>query len=149
MNQSKAKPDRPGALRNLVAGLACAAFLLSAPAAFAVPRGVPKMGENYVVLKPIIVPIMTGYAVRSQYSVIVVLELTDVNRRIEVVVLKPRLRDRLFRELLQMVTFRANSAKMPGIRALKRRLHEASMEVLGTELLKTVLVMQAYHRALR
>ena len=48
-----------------------------------------------------------------------------------------------------MVTFRANSAKMPSIGALKRRLHEASSEVLGAELLKTVLVMHAYHRALR
>ena len=149
MNQSKAKPDRLGALRNLVAGLACAAFLLSAPAAFAVPRGVPKMGENYVVLKPIIVPIMTGYAMRSQYSVIVVLELTDVNRRIEVVVLKPRLRDRLFRELLQMVTFRAKSAKMPRIGALKRRLEGATIDVMGDELVKSVLILQAYHRALR
>ena len=149
MTVSTAKRDWTGVFRNLVAGLACAAFLLVAPAAHAVKRGVPQMGKGYVVLNPIIVPVMTGYRVRSQFSVIVVLELADIDRRIEVVTLKPRLRDRLFRELLQMVTFRANSAKMPGIRALKRRLHEASMEALGTELLKTVLVMQAYHRALR
>ena len=107
------------------------------------------MGAAYVVLKPIIVPVMTGHAVRSQYTVIVVLELTDIDRRLEVVVLKPRVRDRLFRELLQMVTFRAKSAKMPRIGALKRRLQDATIDVLGAELVKSVLIMQAYHRALR
>lgn len=107
------------------------------------------MGEKYVGLKPIIVPVMTGLAVRSQYSVIVVLELTDVDRRIEVVLLKPRLRDRLFRELLQMVTFRAKSAEIPRIGVLKRRLEGATIDVMGDELVKGVLILEAYCRALR
>ena len=47
------------------------------------------MGEGYFELNPIIVPATTGYRVRSQFSVIVVLELADIDRRLEVVILKP------------------------------------------------------------
>ncbi len=138
-----------GVLRKLAAGLACAAFLLGVPAAHAVKRGVPLMAEEYVVLKPIIVPVLQGDAVRSQFAVIVMLELADIDKRRDVVLLKPRLRDRLFRELLQMVTFRASSARMPRIGALKRRLFAATLDVMGPGLVKSLLLWQAYHRALR
>ncbi len=138
-----------GVLRKLAAGLACAAFLLGAPAADAKKSSRPRIGEEYVVLKPIIVPVLQGDAVRSEFAVIVMLELTDIDKRLDVVLLKPRLRDRLVRELLQMVTFRANSARMPRIGALKRRLFAATLEVTGPGLVKSLLLWQAYHRALR
>lgn len=138
-----------GVLRKLAAGLACAAFLLGAPAADAQKKGRTGMAEGYVVLKPIIVPILQDDGVRSEFAVIVMLELADVDKRNDLVGLKPRLRDRLFRELLQIVTFRASSARMPRLAALKRRLFAATLEVVGPGLVKSLLLGQAYHRALR
>ena len=138
-----------GVLRKLAAGLACAAFLLGASAADAQKKGRTGTAEGYVVLKPIIVPILRDDGVRSEFAVIVMLELADIDKRIELVVLKPRLRDRLFRELLQIVTFRASSARIPRIAALRRRLFAAAVEVVGPGLVKSLLISQAYHRALR
>jgi len=138
-----------GVLRKLAAGLACAAFLPGAPAADAQKRSRPRIGEEYVVLKPIVVPVLHGDAVRSEFAVVVMLELAEFDKRIDVVLLKPRLRDRLFRELLQMVTFRARSARMPRLGVLKRRLFAAALDVVGPGLVKSLLIRQAYRRALR
>ncbi len=138
-----------GVLRKLAAGLACAAFLLGAPAADAQKRSRPLIGREYVVLEPIIVPVLQGDAVRSEFAVVVMLELADFDKHFDLVLLKPRLRDRLFRELLQMVTFRARSARMPRLGALKRRLFAATLEVVGPGLVESLLLWQAYHRALR
>lgn len=139
-----------GGLRKLAAGLACAAFLLGTSAADAQKNnGRTGTAAEYVTLKPIIVPVLTGDAVRSEFAVVVMLELTDIDKRIDLVMLKPRLRDRLFRELLQMVTFRARSARMPRNSDLKRRLLAAAQEVVGPGLVKSLLLGQAYHRALR
>ena len=105
--------------------------------------------EGYVVLKPIIVPILQGEGLRSEFAVIMVLDLTDIDKRSELVVLKPRLRDCLYRELLQIVTFRASSARMPCLGALKWWLFAAAVEVVGPELANSLLIAQVHHRALR
>ena len=103
-------------------------------------------GVEFVNLKPFIVPMLVDKDVSEHFTVVVAVEVFDEDARHMVRDLLPRLRHRVYQELLRIVTFRRRGAKLLTIDNIKSRLNFVVMEVVGDKVIKALLVLQAFHR---
>lgn len=104
---------------------------------------------RYYTLSPFTLPLFEGEDVVEQMTIVIALELIDSDKRIDVERMVPKIRDAMYRELYNMVTFRRRGQPMPDVDMFKVRLLRAIRVVAGEKLIKTLLVQQAFKRPAR
>ena len=143
-------------LTRVVGGLALIAVLFDGVATDALAaaskgkaaRDTLPSGEFYT-MKPFTLPLMKDGVVTEHYTLIVALELADGDKRSEVYHLQAKLRDAMYRRLFQMVTFRRTGSELPPIGIFKRNLSKIALGLAGTDLIKSLLIQQAFKRQVR
>jgi hypothetical protein len=104
---------------------------------------------RYYTLSPFTLPLFDGEEVVEQMTIVIALEMVSNDRRAEIEHLVPKIRDVMYRELYNMVTFRRRGAPIPDVDLFKVRLLRAIRVVAGDKLVKTLLVQQAFKRPAR
>lgn len=131
-----------------LAAVLCAAILLSGQPALgqASKQRDRLLGEEFVNLKPFILPLLTDGDVTDNFIVVVAVEISDTDDRIKVQRVLPRLRDKIYLEMLRIVTFRRRRAKLPTVDDIKTRLNIIAKQVVGDDVIRALLVLQAFRR---
>lgn len=101
---------------------------------------------RYLTLAPFTLPLFDGQDVVEQMTIVVALELVDEDQRQEVSRLVPKIRDAMYRELYNMVSFRRKGAALPEVDEFKVRLHRTVRPIVGEKLVKSLVVQQAFKR---
>ena len=133
-----------GTLRFLALALALSASALPAQAQPKQQRQSGLSATQYVTMHPFILPIMTDGAAQRQYTIVLAIEMAREGVRDEILFLTPRIRDALYPELYRLVAFRNREPRIISTSALKRKLTPIVQRVTGTDLVKAVVVQDAY-----
>lgn len=104
---------------------------------------------RYYTLSPFTLPLFDGEDIAEQMTIVIALELAGSDARADVERLVPKIRDVMYRELYNIVSFRRKGAPIPDVDMLKARLSRAIRVVAGEKLVKTLLVQQAFKRPAR
>lgn len=104
--------------------------------------------RRYYTLAPFTVPLMSSGEIREQFTIVVAIELTDEDHRIDVAYAIPRIRHEIYNELLHLVTFRRRGDTIPQIAIFKKQLYKVAARVIGDKV-KAVLVQQAFKASLK
>lgn len=116
------------------------------------PRGGQQLrarGVEYISLSPFSIPVVRNDEVARQFMVIVVLELSREDQRDAVQHLLPRIRNEFYRTLLQLLSFNRDLYDAPPMGAIKTRLQDVAMGVVGKDNIKNVLIQAILERQLR
>lgn len=99
--------------------------------------------RRYYSLEPFTVPLMASGQIKEQFTIVLSIELTDEDNRIDIVYAVPRIRHEVYNELLHLVTFRRRGDSIPQISVFKKQLFKVAERVVGDKV-KSVVVQQAF-----
>lgn len=99
---------------------------------------------RYYTMKPFTLPLMEGGVVTEQFTLVISMEIADEDGRADLARRVPRIRDNMYQTLFQMVTFRRRGAPIPDVDMFKERLLKVALHVAGKELVKSILVQEAF-----
>jgi hypothetical protein len=99
--------------------------------------------RRYYTLDPFTVPLMASGEIKEEFTIVVSIEMSDEDNRIDIAYAMPRIRHEVYNELLHLVTFRRRGASIPQIAIFKKQLYKVTERVLG-EKIKAILVQQAF-----
>jgi hypothetical protein len=105
--------------------------------------------NRYFVLRPFVLPLLIKGEIEEQFTIVIALEMEDSDSRGEIRRVIPRVRNNLYKTLYGLVTFRRRGSPIPDIDVFKNRLLEITQAVTGTELVKDLLVQQAFRKVIR
>lgn len=103
----------------------------------------PLSARRYYSLEPFTVPLMASGQIKEQFTIVLSIELTDEDHRIEIAYAIPRIRHEVYNELLHLVTFRRRGDTIPQIAIFKKLLSKVAMRVVGDKA-KGVVIQQAF-----
>lgn len=103
----------------------------------------PLSQRRYYSLEPFTVPLMASGQIKEQFTIVLSIELTDEDHRIEIAYAIPRIRHEVYNELLHLVTFRRRGDTIPQIAVFKKQLSKVAMRVIG-DMAKGVVIQQAF-----
>jgi hypothetical protein len=92
---------------------------------------------------------MSREAVMRHLTLVVTLELSDVNRREAVRAKLPLLRHALNASLIQLVGVQRTDGSLPAVGTVKGRMLDVAREVAGTDTVRDVLMESIYERRLK
>tara|TARA_R110000787_G_scaffold28283_23_gene77304 strand:- start:1772 stop:2227 length:456 start_codon:yes stop_codon:yes gene_type:complete len=120
-------------------------------AAYAEPqkKGKALSVTRYYKLRPFTLPVLFKGEIEEHFTIVMALELANEDARQEVHRRIPRVRNEFYKALLSLVTFRRKGAPIPDIEVFKVRLLQVAQETYGRELVKNLLIQQAFKRAVR
>lgn len=117
---------------------------------------VPKAGEPifdinkdrprqtvYYTMKPFTLPLLVKGRVTEHFTLVISMEMTEEDSRVDLSRRVPRLRDNMYQTLFQMITFRRRGAPLPDVDMFKERLLKIALKVAGKNLVKGILVQLA------
>lgn len=104
--------------------------------------------RRYYTLAPFTVPLMASGEIKEQFTIVLSMELTDEDDRIDIAYAVPRIRHEVYNELLHLVTFRRKGETIPQIAVFKKQLFKVAARVMGDKV-KAVLVQQAFKAPLK
>jgi len=104
---------------------------------------------RYYTLSPFTLPLFDGEDITEQMTIVIALELAGSDKRADIERLVPKIRDAMYRELYNMVSFRRKGAPIPDVDMFKAHLSRVIRVVAGEKLVKTLLVQQAFKRPAR
>lgn len=99
--------------------------------------------RRYYSLAPFTVPLMASGEIKEQFTIVLSIELSDEDYRIDIVYAIPRIRHEVYNELLHLVTFRRRGNAIPRISVFKKQLFKVAARVVGDKV-KGVVVQQAF-----
>lgn len=99
---------------------------------------------RYFTLKPFTLPLMHNGEITEQFTLVISMEIADEDGRAELARRVPRIRDNMYQALYQMVTFRRRGAPIPDVDMFKERLLRVALRFAGKDLVKDILVQQAF-----
>lgn len=105
--------------------------------------------SRYYKLRPFTLPVLFKGEIEEHFTIVMALELANEDARQEVHRRVPRVRNEFYKALLSLVTFRRKGAPIPDIEIFKARLLQVAQETYGPELVKNLLIQQAFKRAVR
>lgn len=119
-------------------------------------KGADEEGKNkkrlsqrrYYTLDPFTVPLMASGEIKEQFTIVLSIEMTDEDHRIDIAYAIPRIRHEVYNELLHLVTFRRKGATIPQIAIFKKQLFRVAERVVGDKV-KAVVVQQAFKAPLK
>ena len=94
--------------------------------------------NEYFTMAPFIVPMVKDGEHHKQFTLIVAIELEEVNHRVELRRLLPRMRNEIYELLFKMISFRTIEPRIPGNEVLRKRLTQVAQRVAGDEIVKTI-----------
>lgn len=104
---------------------------------------------RYYTMKPFTMPLLVDGNVEEQFTIVIALEMYDSDARVEIRRLVPKVRNNLYEILFRLVTFRRRGSPIPDIDVFKNRLLKVVQSIIGKELIKDLLVQQAFRKAIR
>ena len=99
--------------------------------------------RRFYTLEPFTVPMMTDGAINEQFTIVIGIELTHEQNRVDVAQSVPRIRNEVYSELLHLVTFRRRGASIPQISVLKSQLFTVTQSIMGDKV-KGLVIQQAF-----
>jgi len=99
---------------------------------------------RYYTLKPFTLPLMRDGRITEHFTLVISMEIADEDGRAELAKRVPRIRDNMYQTLFQMVTFRRRGAPIPDVDMFKERLMKVALRFAGKDLVKGILVQQAF-----
>lgn len=105
-------------------------------------------GPAYVRMDPIFIPIIEGTAIKRQFGITLMLELTADQTRSDVEAKRKQLTDAFFRDLYSFFQSSAGKGSRIDQVYLKTRLLRVTERVVGQHQVKEVLIEQFFERAL-
>lgn len=105
--------------------------------------------SRYYKLRPFTLPVLFKGEIEEHFTIVMALELAREDAREEVHRRVPRVRNEFYKALLSLVTFRRKGAPIPDIEIFRAKLLQVAQETYGPELVKNLLIQQAFKRAVR
>src|SRR5690606_35798478 len=106
--------------------------------------GEPRLSHRrFYTMAPFTIPLLVNGEIGEQFTIVVALELADEDDRGYIAHAVPRIRNELYSELLNLVTFRRSGAQLPEVAVFKEQLLKVAQRVVGDKV-KTLLVQQAF-----
>ena len=99
---------------------------------------------RYYTMKPFTLPLLRNGEVAEHFTLVISMEIGEEDGRAELAKRVPRLRDNMYQTLFQMVTFRRQGAPIPDVDMFKERLMKVALRHAGKDLVKGILVQQAF-----
>jgi hypothetical protein len=132
----------------LTAAILVLPLLTSSPAVAVSSEEHPAQGtlsaSKFVTLYPFILPIVAGELKDKQFTVVLAIELADENGRDEITRLSAKIRNALYPELYRLISFRTREPRYISSATLKRKLTPIVQRIAGTDLVKGLVVKEAY-----
>lgn len=104
---------------------------------------------RYYTLKPFTLPLLVQGRVTEHFTLVISMEMTEEDARVDLSRRVPRLRDNMYQTLFQMVTFRRRGAPLPDVDMFKERLMKIALRVAGKDLVKGILVQLAIRQPVK
>lgn len=119
--------------------------------AYAAPqkKGKALPTNRYYKLRPFTLPVLFKGEIEEHCTIVMALELGHEDARQEVHRRVARVRNEFYKALLSLVTFRRKGAPIPDIEIFKAKLLQVAQDTYGPELVKNLLIQQAFKRAVR
>lgn len=107
------------------------------------PKG--RLSANqFVALKPFIIPMTPKGDERRQFTLMVALELADEDDRDFVKERIPLIRSRVYDLLFRLIAYRTQEPLVPNIGLIKRKMLEISGGIMGQDKISSIVVQQVY-----
>lgn len=107
------------------------------------PKG--RLSANqFVALKPFIIPMTPKGEERRQFTLMIALELADEDDRDFVKERIPLIRSRVYDLLFRLIAFRTQEPLVPNIGLIKRKMLEIAGSVMGQDKVNSIVVQQVY-----
>ena len=131
----------------LISAAVLAAILLwtagLAPADAAAPKG--RLSANqFVSLKPFIIPMTPKDGERRQFTLMVALELVDEEDRDFVKGRVPLIRSKVYDLLFRLIAYRTQEPLVPSIGLIKRKMLDIAGGITGPDRINSIVVQQVY-----
>ncbi len=104
---------------------------------------------RYYTLKPFTLPLLVKGRVTEHFTLVISMEMTEEESRVDLSRRVPRLRDNMYQMLFQMITFRRRGAPLPDVDMFKERLLKIALRVAGKDLVKGILVQLAIRQPVK
>jgi len=89
------------------------------------------------------VPMMDNGKICEQFTIVIGVELADADERFDIVHSVPRIRDEVYNELLDIVTFLGRGAAIPQLTVLRLQLLMVAQILMGDKI-KALVIQQAF-----
>ena len=107
------------------------------------PKG--RLSANqFVSLKPFIIPMMPKDGEKRQFTFVVALELKDQDDRDYVISRIPLVRSRAYDLLFRLIAYRTQEPFVPSTGLIKRRMLEIAVNAVGEDKIASIIVQQVY-----
>lgn len=104
----------------------------------------PRLSQRrFYTMEPFTVPIMVDGEIGQQFTLVIALELADEDDRSDVAHAVPLIRNQVYSELLNLVTFRRRGSPVPEIAVFKQQLLKVARRFVGDKV-TGLLVQQAF-----
>jgi hypothetical protein len=113
-------------------------------------KPLPRLSSaRFFKLKPFTLPVLYKGEIEEHFTLVLSLELFDEDDRDKVRHRIPRIRNEFYRALLSIVTFRRTGAPIPDIEIFRSRLLRILKKLYGEELVRDLLIQQAFKQSVR
>lgn len=132
-------------LRHILAAMALFAVLtgLSQTASGKSPKG--RLSANqFISMKPFIVPMMPKNGEKRQFTMVVALELEEEDDRDYVKSRIPLVRSRVYDLLFRLIAYRTQEPYVPSTGLIKRKMLDISTQAVGPDKITSIIVQQVY-----
>lgn len=121
----------------------CVVLSDAGPASGNAPKG--RLSANqFISMKPFIVPMMPKNGEKRQFTMVVALELEEEDDRDYVKSRIPLVRSRVYDLLFRLIAYRTQEPFVPSTGLIKRKMLDISVEAVGPDKIASIIVQQVY-----